>query len=197
MAIGYIARAALAIAVAATIAVYPYARPEMPPFVAFGLPCTAAVIWWLFARLNGDRGPNARRIENAGAMTALFLAIFHLTMLAAFISRTFWLGRWLGLIVGVFLIVTGNELPRFHRNLVWGVRTPHTLRSDAVWKRVHRLAGYVQVAIGGGVAAASLGTESGSPELIPLALGVEAILCCAAGLLFSRSDRPLALFGSS
>jgi hypothetical protein len=197
MAIGYVARVALAVAVAATIVAYPYARPEMPPFVAFALPLTAAVIWWLFGRLNGDRGPNARRIETAGATTALFLAIFHLTMLAAFISGTFWLGRVLGLVVGAFLIVTGNELPRLRQNLVWGVRTPHTLRSEEVWKRVHRLAGHIQVASGVGVAAASLGSARGFPELIPLAVGVETILCCVAGLVFSRRGRALAVFGSS
>src|SRR5919112_4323368 len=148
MAIDHLARAALAFAFAATIAVYPHLRPEMPPVVAFALPLTATAIWWLLVHLGSRSAEIGRRSGRAGAMTAVFLSAFHLTMLGAFISAQFWLGRVLGLIVGLFLVITGNELPRLRPNLVWGIRTPHTLASDIVWKRVHRVVGYVRVLTG-------------------------------------------------
>jgi hypothetical protein len=195
MAIDHLARAAVAFAFVATLVAYPYARPEMPPLVAFALPLTATAIWWLLAQLSQHSTPRARRAERAGAMTALFLSAFHLTMLAAFIGAQFWLGRILGLIVGVFLILTGNELPRLRPNLVWGIRTPQTLASEDVWKRVHRLGGYVRVVMGTGVSAASVTGVEWFAQLIPLALCVETVLCFGAGMIYSRQRGTVVLHG--
>jgi hypothetical protein len=197
MAIDHLARAALGFAFAATLVVYPYLHPEMPPLVAFALPLTATAIWWLLASLNQHSAPAARRADRAGALTALFLSAFHITMLAAFISAHFWLGRILGLIVGVFLIITGNELPRLRPNLVWGIRTTHTLASDDVWKRVHRLAGYVRVLMGAVVSVASLTGGPGFAQLIPLALCVETAIGFGAGMVYSRQRDRVALHGAS
>jgi hypothetical protein len=196
MAIDHLARAALALAFAGTLAAYPYLSPEMPPVVAVSLPVTAAAIWWLLATLSSHSpqlGPPSAR---AGAMTALFLSAFHLTMLAAFISAQFWIVRALGCIVGLFLVITGNDLPRLRPNLVWGIRTPHTLRSDIVWKRVHRIAGYVRVLMGCGVCVASLAGAPRFAELIPLALCVETLIGFAAGCVFSRRTAPATLHGT-
>jgi hypothetical protein len=56
MAIEHRARAALSIAFIASIAAYPNFAPDIfePMFVAFLLPITAAVIWWLLGRLHGS-----------------------------------------------------------------------------------------------------------------------------------------------
>jgi uncharacterized membrane protein len=166
----------------------------MPPVVAFALPLTATAIWALLSHLSRHSAPTARRAVRAGAMTALFLSAFHLTMLVAFIGAHFWLGRILGLIVGVFLIITGNDLPRLRPNLVWGIRTPQTLASEDVWKRVHRLGGYVRVATGAVVSAASVTGVEGFAQLIPFALFAETAICFGAGMVFSR-QRTVALHG--
>ena len=80
-----------------------------------------------------DPGPPS---PNAGAATALFLSAFHVTMLIAFIGGQPWLGRMLGAMVGVFLIATGNALPRVRPNLTWGIRTHQTLQNEDLWRRV-------------------------------------------------------------
>lgn len=51
----------------------------------------------------------------------------------------------------VFLILLGNYLPKVRQNGLIGIRTPHTLSSEKVWHRTHRLAGFTVTA--GGVAA--------------------------------------------
>jgi len=193
MAIQYSASVGLCLAFAATIIAYPALPAELPPLAAFSLPITATVIWWLLAHLSGHSAPMAGRSASAGAMTALFLSAFQVTMLIGFVVARLWLGRFLGLMVGVFLIVTGNDLPRVRPNLVWGIRTPQTLGSDEVWKRVHRLGGYIRVVMGVVVCVASLSGMRGFAELIPTAVFLETLICVCAGVLFSRQQGTAAL----
>jgi uncharacterized membrane protein len=212
MAIEHRALAALSIAFAASIAAYPVLPPNIPPlwrvngawvfigapFVAFLLPLTAAVIWWLFTRLNrhplGSTSISTRRATgtNTGAATALFVSAFHVTMLIAFVGAQLWLARILGLTVGLFLIATGNELPRARRNLTWGIRTHQTLARDDVWRRVHRLAGYIRVASGMAVCVASLVAVPGYAELIVVAVCTETAVWVGAALFFSRQKTVVA-----
>jgi uncharacterized membrane protein len=200
MAIEQPAHFALCLAFIASIIAYPYLPPQIPPlwrgrgdwvfigapFVAFLLPITATVIWWLLASLNQHSAKMARRATHAGAVTALFLSAFHVTMLIAFIGVHPWLGRILGLIVGTFLVITGNQLPRARPNLGWGIRTPQTLSSDNVWRRVCRLDGYVRVVMGLAVCTASLSGMRGFAEFIVVAVAVEAVVCVGAATLLSR-----------
>jgi uncharacterized membrane protein len=153
------------------------------------LPIAAIVIWGLLAHLSRHSAPISGRSGRAGALTALFLSAFHVTMLIGFVGAHFWLGQFLGLTVGIFLIVTGNDLPRLRRNLVWGIRTPQTLGSDEVWKRVHRLGGYIRVVMGAAVCVASLSGIRGFAELIPTAVFLETLICVCAGVFFSRQRR--------
>ena len=50
--------------------------------------------------------------------------------------------------LGLLFVVLGNVLPRARSNFVFGIRTPWTLSSDAVWTRSNRVGGYAMVAAG-------------------------------------------------
>jgi uncharacterized membrane protein len=184
---------ALSIAFVASLAAYPDLPPDIPPragrdgafigapFVAFFLPIAAAAVWWILTSLTPSGRTAACQARRAGAATVLFLSAFHITMLAGFIGGHAWPGRLLGAFVGLFLVITGNDLPRLKPNLAWGIRTRHTLGSEEVWRRVHRVDGYLRVVIGLAVCAAAL---AGYPEvtaLIVLAGCVEAGLAVLAG----------------
>jgi uncharacterized membrane protein len=204
MAIDRLARIALCIAYAASIVAAADVLPDIPPFTGFDgervflggplipflLPITATVVWWVLASLS--RAESSHGARRAGAVTALFLSAFHVTTLVAFLGAQLWLGRILGLLAGIFLIVTGNELPRLRRNLAWGIRTAQTLGSDDVWRRVHRLGGFVRVAMGLAVCIASLSGASGFAELIFFAVVVETVICAGAGLFFAWQKRTAA-----
>ena len=150
----------LIVAFTASIIAFPMFPPDIPPqvgrdgvfigapFVAFLLPVAAMAVWWIVANLSRHPPRATPRPTNAGAATALFLSAFHVTMLMAFIGGQPWLVRMLGVLVGVFLVATGNDLPRVRPNLAWGVRMRQTLASDSLWRRVHRLAGFIRVADG-------------------------------------------------
>ncbi len=199
MAIEHRALFALSIAFTASIVAFPDFPPDIPPvrnvfvgrlILAFLLPLTAGAIWWLLGKLHRGAiqqlSQSNSRSERVGPATALFLSAFHVTMLIALIGGQLWLGRILGLMVGVFLIATGNELPRLRPNLVWGIRTPQTLGNDDVWKRVHRLGGHIRVVMGLVVCVAALSGTQELTHVILVAVGLETVVCIGAGMFFSR-----------
>ncbi len=195
MAIEHRAVFALSIAYAASIAAYPNFAPDIfePMSVAFLLPIAATVIWWLLGRLHRSAvrdGPGSHSCsEHMGPATVLFLSAFHITMLIALLGTHLWVGRILGLIVGVFLIATGNELPRLRPNPFQGFRTPQPLGGDCAWRRVHRLRGYVRVIMGSAVCLTSLSGLRGFAQLIVVAVLVESVVGLGAATLLSRQKR--------
>ena len=198
MAIEHRAIFALSIAFTASIVAFPDLPPDIPPragfdgpfvgapFVAFFFPIAAIVMWWIVDNAS-DRPARsaAQQTSSAGAATALFLSAFHVTMLIAFIGGQPWLGRVLGAMVGAFLMATGNALPRVRPNLTWGIRTHHTLQNEDLWRRVHRLTGYIRVLTGLAICITGL---AGLPwlTLIVAAVTVETVAGVAAGVLLSR-----------
>lgn len=59
-------------------------------------------------------------------------------------------------------------LPLFRSNWFMGIRTPWTLSSDAVWRKTHRLGGYLMVGVGLLLIAAGL---PGSAAWLAVAIG--------------------------
>ncbi|MED3563961.1 SdpI family protein [Bacillus xiapuensis] len=52
------------------------------------------------------------------------------------------------LLFGVLFIVLGNYMAQIRHNYFIGFRTPWTLASEYVWKKTHRVGGYVFVIVG-------------------------------------------------
>lgn len=48
-------------------------------------------------------------------------------------------------LIGMLLIFIGNYLPRIKYNWFVGIRTPWTLSSEEVWRKTHRISGYLFV----------------------------------------------------
>ncbi len=59
------------------------------------------------------------------------------------------------LAMGIMFILLGNYMPRIRPNYTFGIRTPWTLASETVWKKTHRVGGYVFVISGIVIAACS------------------------------------------
>jgi uncharacterized membrane protein len=49
---------------------------------------------------------------------------------------------------GLMFVLFGNYLPRLPRNFFFGIRSPWTLASEEVWKRTHRVSGWLFVIAG-------------------------------------------------
>ena len=191
MAIAPPARGALAGAFAASVVAWPHLPIFGRPFVAFLLPVAAAITWCLLASLRRTplgtpHSHTGRATADVGALTALFLSAFHVTMLIAVVSSHLWVAQVLGLMAGLFLVTTGNDLPRLRPNLLWGIRTPQTLDHEDVWRRVHRLGGFIRVTMGLAVCVVSLVSLRGIAELIFFAVIAETLTCVGAGFVLSR-----------
>jgi uncharacterized membrane protein len=156
---------------AAAASVWVYSR--LPPMVAThwnlqGVPdgyssrfWAAAIMPLLTLALTGifnvlprvdPRGQNYARFLSsywliANAVLA-FSGLAHALILANGLGYTVHVDRLLPVGIGLLFAFLGNYLTRVEPNWFIGVRTPWTLSSDAVWRRVHRTAGWLFVIAG-------------------------------------------------
>lgn len=84
-----------------------------------------------------------------------FTGVAHGLIVANGLGYTVQVDRLLPVGIGLLLAFLGNYLTRVEPNWFVGIRTPWTLSSDAVWRRVHRTAGWLFVIAGLVVAAAA------------------------------------------
>ena len=104
----------------------------------------------------GFRLESARRAYDLLAFFVLLLfAAITITGWQSALGSSFSFDRMLPILLGGFLVLAGNYLPKFPKNFFIGIRTPWTLSSDEVWRKTHRLGGWVFMV--GGLASISAG----------------------------------------
>jgi len=84
---------------------------------------------------------------------------------------------WISVAIGVVFIIIGNYLPKVKPNYFLGIRTPWTLSSDVVWRKTHRLGGYLFILIGCVIMSTAVVNESWYAYVVGsiLVIGVTAI----------------------
>lgn len=75
-------------------------------------------------------------------LTLEFLAFVFVLILYTALTGNFSPG-FINSAVGVLFMLLGNYLPKLPRNFFFGIRSPWTLASEEVWKRTHRLSGWL------------------------------------------------------
>ena len=135
-------------------------RPSMRWLIAFGLPTTTLVIYGLFRSLwRHDRvrtGNGAFEATYQGIVfrTVLFVFAMHTVLIVALldvlnaVGIRSWGGRSVVVMLGLTIMAIGNLLPRTRPNVAFGLRTARTLTNAQLWQQVHRLGGYLAVALG-------------------------------------------------
>ncbi len=109
----------------------------------------------------------------------LFAVLNGLVVLAAFRGR---LEPWyIGLFVGLFMVLLGNYMPKLPHNWFLGVRTPWTLASERVWRKTHRLFGILFVLYGLIIGISSLL----SPDAMVVVIVGGAMLMVVAAVVYS------------
>ena len=147
--------AAALLALAASVAVYPWLPDRVPvhfdlaghadgwasrPMGAFLLPAIGLVLIPL--ALLRQRGA-----ATVVASVSAFLAGLHVLVLRAALGDGT-LGSAIWILCGAFFVVLGLLLPRVRQNRWIGVRTPWAMRSPEVWARTQRVGGYAMLASG-------------------------------------------------
>lgn len=56
--------------------------------------------------------------------------------------------RFIGMGVGVLLVLLGNVMPKARRNALFGLRTKWSMADDEVWRKSQRFGGFSAVALG-------------------------------------------------
>ena len=150
-------------------------------FAAVLLPGAMLLTWLLFQVLPSI-APSGWRVEPFRAAwdkvqlgLLAFLALLHLGLLGSALGwfasgfDRFAIGG-----VGLLLMLVGNYLGKTTRNFFFGIRTPWTLASDEVWRRTHRLGGWLMV--GAGVVLCAMAWSGLSPALLVATLLVAVLV---------------------
>lgn len=120
------------------------------PFLAILVGIAAAVTEYLLSKRG--KGKNTRYARKI--FLALFLLLTALSWLIVPLSmnNAVKIGSTVNaamlLVLGAFIVYLGNLLPKVSQNGWIGVRTASTLSNETVWRKTHRLAGYLGVATG-------------------------------------------------
>jgi uncharacterized membrane protein len=124
------------------------------PLVTIGL----TGLFNVLPKVDPKRDNYARFLDSywliANAVLA-FTGLAHVLILANGLGYTVQVDRLVPVGVGLLFAFLGNYLTRVEPNWFIGVRTPWTLSSDAVWRKVHRTAGGLFVIAGVVIAAAA------------------------------------------
>ncbi|TDJ33558.1 MAG: SdpI family protein [Gammaproteobacteria bacterium] len=156
-------------AFAATALLYPSLPDPMPshwnaagevddymalPWGALILPLVMLGTWLLFLALPAISPRGFRMSRFMGAYATIintilaFLLLVSGTVLTAAMGYAVEINRVVPIGIGILFVVIGNYLGKTTRNFFLGIRTPWTLASDEVWRRTHRLAGWLFVLAG-------------------------------------------------
>ena len=166
------------------------------PIVALTLPIAAGVTYLILRMLWSEIGGNPeefRKVEAAHRAIAirvvLFVMALHLlTMLN--LGGVEWVRAWgprlVIVLFGALFMAIGNLLPRTRPNLALGIRTARTLSDRHFWIRLHRICGYLSVALGGVIVVAGL---SFSAAVIGPVVGTAALTSVAALVVTYRRQR--------
>jgi uncharacterized membrane protein len=175
-----------------------FLEAELVPrlLVAFGLPLTAAAIYFLFRSLWSH---DTVRTGN-GAFEATYQAIVFRVMVFVVAMHTLlvialtdtmnvigshtWGKRVVVVMFGLTFVAVGNLLPRTRPNIAFGLRTARTLANTQLWQQVHRVGGYAAVAFGALVAIA--GMAAPMRDLIAGVIGLAGIAAVIVVLVTYR-----------
>lgn len=118
-------------------------------FGVFGVPLLMLLFHWVcyYATLldKQNRGHNEKVLNLIGllfpAMSVLFDVLIYSTALEMDVNMP----RLLLPLLGLFLLLVGNWLPKIRQNSTLGIKLPWTLYNEENWNRTHRVGGYTWV----------------------------------------------------
>jgi uncharacterized membrane protein len=145
------------------------------------MPAVMAGLWlalWGLPRISpqGWRVEPFAHIWNRLQVAILgFMLLMHVALLGH--AMEWWgadMGRLVLIGVGLLFVTLGNYLGKTTRNFFLGIRTPWTLASDEVWRRTHRLGGWMMV--GAGIALIVMGFAGASEAALLVVLAAAVLV---------------------
>lgn len=140
------------------------------------------------------RGENYEKFVDAywtmGNCLGLFFGVLHLAVLTSAIGYPIEISRVAAAGIGLQMIISGNYIGRVRPNWFLGIRTPWTLSNAEVWRRTHRLTGWMFVMAGVAMAATALVAGHLVPYVVIGGVLTAVLVPFAASFVFwYRGDR--------
>lgn len=82
-------------------------------------------------------------------ISIIVLSIINLFVLANLMGNNLPILELVFGLIGGLLIIIGNYMTQARQNFIFGIRTPWTLSSERVWRKTHRIGGYLFIICGG------------------------------------------------
>lgn len=122
------------------------------PLAVLFLPVIAAFVW-VIGRAGGISrfGQTVKTVPVSPAiinLIVLFAAAMHVVTLGNALGWQISVAQVITLLVGVLLVMLGNQMRRIDPNPFIGIRTPWTLRDSETWRKTHAYAGRLYFAAG-------------------------------------------------
>lgn len=118
------------------------------PFVIFGLPLIMTalhLLCWTIENKFGSR-TNPKPVKTILHLIFPVITIVLESITVMYVMDTLTnIGLICCLIVGIIFIFMGNYLPKTQPNYTFGIKLQWTIYNEDVWRRTHRLAGYMMI----------------------------------------------------
>jgi uncharacterized membrane protein len=151
------------------------------------LPMIGALVALLLGAAPGLMPARSRIERSAGAYTATWMVVLLGMVVSQFMivalnaGLAIYAPRLVGVLVAIFLLVTGNWMGKIRYNFLFGVRTPWTLADEWVWDKTHRFTGRLMVLGGVLLLIASFALPGARTALAPGPALITAFIVCSLG----------------
>lgn len=121
-------------------------------FAVFGLPALMLLFHWIVcfvSRLDKQNlGHNEKVLDLIGLIFPAMSVVFAIVIYNAGLGLELSMTRIMLPLLGVFLLLVGNWLPKIKQNSTLGIKLKWTLYNEENWNKTHRFAGFVWVLCG-------------------------------------------------
>ena len=117
------------------------------PFISAGL----VVLFTFIPRIDPRRAHLAqsrRAYLISWGVILIFMLLTHIVVTLNILGQEIDVVSFIGVGLGVLLLVLGNYMGKIRSNYMFGIRTPWTLSSELAWNKTHRLGGKLFVLAG-------------------------------------------------
>ncbi len=106
-----------------------------------------------FAEKIDPKGSSYKRFEKVFLYFRIGMALFMsvlvaVTVVSAFDPAMIDMNKLMFPLMGLMFALLGNYMPKIKHNYTFGIKTPHTLASENVWNKTHRMCGPLWVGFG-------------------------------------------------
>jgi uncharacterized membrane protein len=162
---------------------------------AWMMPLLMLAIWMLMRFLPSIDPRRANYQLFAGTYASLiavivaFMALIQVAILGSALGWPVSIARVVPIGVGALFVAIGVMLPKARSNWFFGIRTPWTLSSEAIWERTHKLGGVMFVVSGVLMAASAFGPRGMFVVTVALCVVLAAVVPIVYSLVLWLRER--------